>query len=463
MVGFVLASCILFPFLGQDFFPAVDAGRFDMHVRMKSGTRIEETARTVDEVEQMIRKIIPADQLGEIIDNLGLPYSGINTSYNNTGTVSPADGDILVSLKEGHAPTNDFVRKIRLEMRKQFPDVTVWFPPADIVAQILNFGLSAPIDVQIVGSDRDQIFSFASKLLGTLRKDPGLVDLRIQEPNDTPRLDIAVDRTKASILGLTEQNVANSVLGALSGSQQVSLNFWVDPTNGITYQLNAMVPQYDINSPDALMNLPVLGSTTGQNQILANVASISRSQTSPVMDRFNIRPAINIFAGVDGRDLGGGCPRRAKSHRFSEKGTPSRERHHSSRTSLDDAGFVFWSLRGTGFLDGPCLPSHGGELPVLERAVYHHYSSAGRTRRHHVDAFHHRNDLERACADGRDHVHGRGDGQQRPGDNVCQRALRRHARFLPCGFGGRLYPHSARLDDGRCDDHRHVSDGAGSG
>ena len=304
VVGFVLASCILFPFLGQDFFPAVDAGRFDMHVRMKSGTRIEETARTVDEIEQMIRKIIPADQLGEIIDNLGLPYSGINTSYNNTGTVSPADGDILVSLEEGHVPTNDFVRKIRLEMRKQFPDVTVWFPPADIVAQILNFGLSAPIDVQIVGSDRDQIFQFASKLLGTLRKVPGLVDLRIQEPNDTPRLDIAVDRTKASILGLTEQDVANSVLGALSGSQQVSPNFWVDPTNGITYQLNAMVPQYDINSPGALMNLPVLGSTTGQNQILANVASISRSQTSPVMDRFNIRPAINIFAGVDGRDLG---------------------------------------------------------------------------------------------------------------------------------------------------------------
>ena len=304
VIGFVFASCLLFPFLGQDFFPAVDAGRFDMHVRMKSGTRIEETARTVDDIEQMIRKIIPAEQLGEIIDNLGLPYSGINTSYNNTGTVSPADGDILVSLKEGHDPTNDFVRKIRLEMRRQFPDVTVWFPPADIVAQILNFGLSAPIDVQTVGSDRDAIFRYATKLLGTLRKIPGLVDLRIQEPNDTPRLDITVDRTKASILGLTEQNVANSVLGALSGSQQVSPNFWVDPTNGISYQLNAMVPQYDIDSPGALMNLPVLGSATGQNQILANVASLSRSQTSPVMDRFNIRPAINIFGGVDGRDLG---------------------------------------------------------------------------------------------------------------------------------------------------------------
>ncbi|MFZ0712322.1 MAG: efflux RND transporter permease subunit, partial [Terrimicrobiaceae bacterium] len=243
VMGFVLASCFLFPFLGQDFFPAVDAGRFDMHVRMTSGTRIEETARTADEIEQMIRKIIPADQLGEVVDNLGLPYSGINTSYNNTGTVSPADGDILVSLKENHDPTNNFVRKIRLEMVKQFPDVTVWFPPADIVAQILNFGLSAPIDVQIIGANRDEIFKFASGLQSKLRKVPGLVDLRIQEPNDTPRLDITVDRTKASILGLTQQNVANSVLGALAGSQQVSPNFWVDPKNGVTYQLNAQAPQ----------------------------------------------------------------------------------------------------------------------------------------------------------------------------------------------------------------------------
>ena len=304
VMGFVLASSFLFPFLGQDFFPAVDAGRFDMHIRMKSGTRIEETARTVDEIERMVRKIIPADQLGEIVDNLGLPYSGINLSYNNTGTVSPADGDILVSLKENHDPTNSFVRKIRLEMVKQFPDVTVWFPPADIVAQILNFGLSAPIDVQIIGADRDEVFKFASGLRGKLRKVPGLVDLRIQEPNDTPRLDITVDRTKASILGLTQQNVANSVLGALAGSQQVSPNFWVDPKNGVTYQLNAQAPQYDINSTDALMNLPILGSTTGQNQILANVADITRSHTSPVMDRFNIRPAINLYAGVDGRDLG---------------------------------------------------------------------------------------------------------------------------------------------------------------
>ena len=218
--------------------------------------------------------------------------------------MSPADGDILVSLKENHDPTNSFVRKIRLEMVKQFPDVTVWFPPADIVAQILNFGLSAPIDVQIIGADRDEIFKFASGLRGKLRKVPGLVDLRIHEPNDTPRLDITVDRTKASILGLTQQNVANSVLGALAGSQQVSPNFWVDPKNGVTYQLNAQAPQYDINSTDALMNLPILGSTTGQDQILANVADITRSHTSPVMDRFNIRPAINLYAGVDGRDLG---------------------------------------------------------------------------------------------------------------------------------------------------------------
>ena len=463
VVGFVLVSCLLFPFLGQDFFPSVDAGRFDMHVRMKSGTRIEETARTVDEIEQMIRKIIPADQLGEVIDNLGLPYSGINTSYNNTGTVSPADGDILVSLNEGHGPTNDFVRKIRLEMRKQFPDVTVWFPPADIVAQILNFGLSAPMNVQIVGSDRDEIFRFAGKLLGSLGKIPGLVDLRIQEPNNTPRLDITVDRTKASILGLTEQSVASSVLNALSGSQQLTLNFWVDPTNGVTYQLNAMVPQYDISSPDALMNLPVLGSTTGQNQILANVASISRSQTSPVMDSFNIRPAINIFAGVDGRDLGARRKRCAKSDRCFEEGSAPRERHYPSRPGLDHARFVFRSVRGACLLDGTNLPPNSGELPVVERALYHHHSASGRPCRHHLDAFHNGNNFERAGVDGRNHVHGRRDGEQRSGDNLCQRAVRRNQRFLSCSLGSWIYSYSSGSDDGGSDDHRYVPHGTRHG
>ncbi len=304
VMAFVVLSLLLFPFLGQDFFPAVDAGRFDLHVRMRAGTRVEETARNVDLIERMLREIIPAHQLGDIVDNIGLPYSGINTSYNNTGTTSAADADILVALKPGELSTAEIVRKIRHEMPRQFPDVTFWFPPADIVAQILNFGLSAPIDVQLTGTDREQIHAFAEKLLARIRLIPGAVDFRIHESNDAPRLDVTVDRSKASQLGLTQQNVANSVLGALAGSQQTSPNFWVDPVSGVSYQFNAQAPQYSISSLDDLLNLPVLGGSANTRQILANVATTSRSTTWPVITHYNIRPSINIFGNVDGKDLG---------------------------------------------------------------------------------------------------------------------------------------------------------------
>jgi CzcA family heavy metal efflux pump len=302
VLGFTVVSMGLFPFLGQNFFPSVDSGQFDMHVRVKSGTRIEETARSIDQIEQMIRQVIPGNQLRGILDNLGIPYSGINTSYNNTGTMSPADGDILVSLNENHDPTDKFVQA---SMHHEFPDVGVWFPPADIVAQVLNFGLSAPIDIQITGEDRAANFAFASKLMDQIRQIPGAVDFRIQEPNDAPQLNVIIDRTMASVLGVTAQAVSNSVLGALAGSNQTSPNFWVDPTNRVSYQVNAQVPQYDMDSLDSLRDLPILGgSNTGQAQILANAATISRSTTSPVVDHYNIRPVINIYGNVDGKDLG---------------------------------------------------------------------------------------------------------------------------------------------------------------
>jgi CzcA family heavy metal efflux pump len=303
VLGFTVGTMALFPFLGQDFFPPVDAGAFDMHVRMKAGTRIEETAHSVDQIEQMIRQVIPANQLQGIIDNLGIPYSGINTSYNTTGTMSAADGDILVSLNKNHDPTNKFIQAIRTRMQHDFVGIGVWFPPADMVAQILNFGLPAPIDVQIIGANQEANFQFASNLMNQIRKIPGAVDFRIQEPNNAPELDITMDRTKASILGINAQSVANTVLGALAGSQQNALNFWVDPTNGVSYQVNAQVPQYEMNSLDALRNLPILGGTA-QGQILANVAPISRSNTFPVIDHYNIRPVINIYGNVDGKDLG---------------------------------------------------------------------------------------------------------------------------------------------------------------
>jgi hydrophobe/amphiphile efflux-1 (HAE1) family protein len=303
VLGFAVASTFLYPFLGQNFFPSVDTGQFDMHVRTRPGTRIEETARTVDQIEQMIRQVIPANQAKMIVDNMGIPYSGINTSYNNTGTMSAADCDILVSLNENHSPTDQFVQAIRARMPQDFPDVGVWFPPADIVSQTLNFGMPAPIDIQITGADLADNFNFASKLTQQIRHISGAVDFRIQEPNNVPQLNVTIDRSLASILGITAQSVTQSVLSALSGSEQTSPNFWVDPGNRVSYEFNAQVPQYDMPSLDDLRNLPILGGQ-GQGQILANVASISRSTTSPVEDHYNIVPAINIYGAAAGKDLG---------------------------------------------------------------------------------------------------------------------------------------------------------------
>lgn len=304
VLGFAAASAFLYPFLGQNFFPSVDTGQFDMHVRMRAGTRIEETARTVDQIEQIMRQIIPANQLEMVVDNMGIPYSGINTSYNTTGTMSAADCDILVSLKEHHDPTNHFVDTIRTSMNQHFPDVGYWFPPADIVSQTLNFGLPAPINIQIAGADLTNNFKFANQLMEQIRHVPGAVDLRIQEPTDVPQFNVKIDRTLASIEGVSAQAITQSVLGALSGSSQVSPNFWVDPRNRVSYQINAEAPQYDLHSLDDLRNLPILGGMSGQAQILADVASIMRATTTPIEDHYNIRPVINIYAGADGKDLG---------------------------------------------------------------------------------------------------------------------------------------------------------------
>jgi multidrug efflux pump subunit AcrB len=304
VLGFAAASTLLYPFLGQNFFPSVDTGQFEMHVRMRAGTRIEETAQTVDQIEQMMRQIIPANQVQMIVDNTGIPYSGINLSYNTTGTMSSADCDILVSLKENHDPTNQFVETIRTRMHQDFPDVGVWFPPADIVSQTLNFGLPAPIDIQITGADLVANTKFASRLMEQIRHVAGAVDFRIQEPNDVPQFNVTIDRSLASIVGVNAQAITQSVLGALSGSLQVAPNFWVDPRNRVSYQINAQAPQYDLHSLDDLRNLPILGGTSGQAQIVANVASLSRATTSPVEDHYNIRPVINIYGGADGKDLG---------------------------------------------------------------------------------------------------------------------------------------------------------------
>jgi CzcA family heavy metal efflux pump len=305
-LGTCVASVVLLiPWLGQDFFPAVDAGQFKLHLRAPTGTRIEETARLSDLVEQSIRAQIPPKEIDSIIDTIGLPYSSINLSYSNSAPIGPGDVDILVSLSNGHRPTAQYVHDLRLRLPEEFPGVTFSFLPADIVSQILNFGLPAPIDIQIVGYGVEANRAFADKLLERVRSVPGTVDLRIQQPFDQPYLHVRVDRTKAQQVGYTQRDVANNLLVSLSGSFQTTPEFWVDPKTGVSYSIATQTPQYRIDSLQDLENIPVTGPSGAQPQILASLASIRRGAGLAVVSHYDIQPLIDIYGSVQGRDLGG--------------------------------------------------------------------------------------------------------------------------------------------------------------
>ena len=299
-----LAAFALLPFLGQNFFPSTDNGAFILHVRAKSGTRIEETARLCDLVEQSIRQVVPPSQVDNILDNIGLPYSTLNFQHATSGLIGAADADILVSLKEDHQPTEDFVEKLRTSLPRNFPGVTFYFLPSDIVTQILNFGLPAPIDVQFEGSDIASNRKVANKVLADLRQVPGLVDLRIQQPDDYPVLNVDVDRTKAQQGGYTIRDVGGSLLNILSGSTQLTPMFFLNFKNGINYPMVAQAPQYQIQSLSDLQNIPITASTATQPEILADVANISRSTEMQVINHYNIRRTLDIYGNVQGRDLG---------------------------------------------------------------------------------------------------------------------------------------------------------------
>ncbi|HEX3744996.1 MAG TPA: efflux RND transporter permease subunit, partial [Bryobacteraceae bacterium] len=298
------AAFFLVPWLGRDFFPDTDSGQFRLHVRAKAGTRIEETARVCDLVESSIREHVPVNELESILDNIGLPYSGINTAYSNSGVIGSEDADILVSLKHDHRPTAEYVRRLRHDLANEYPGVTFYFLPADMVTQILNFGLPAPIDVQVQGNDLQANRQVADKLLSQFRQVPGLADLRIQQPADQPKLHITVDRTKASQAGLTEQNVASSMLVTLSGSFQTQPTFWLSPQNGVSYSVAVQAPQYSVQSLQDLQNIPIASSAATRPEILGDVSSISRGAGMAAISHYNIRRVVDIFGAVDGRDLG---------------------------------------------------------------------------------------------------------------------------------------------------------------
>jgi multidrug efflux pump subunit AcrB len=297
---------VLIPWLGRDFFPSVDSGTFKLHLRAPTGMRIEETANLCDLVEQSIRRQIPTDEVQSVIDNIGLPYSGINLSYSNSAPVGTSDADILVNLSANHHPTDNYVHQLRLTLPKQFPGVTFAFLPADMVGQILNFGLPAPIDVQVVGNNLEGNRRYADALLGKLRGVAGTADLRIQQPFDEPYLNLRVERTKAEQLGFTAHDIAQNLLVSLSGSFQTSPTFWVDPANRVSYQIATQTPQYRTDTLQDLQNIPITGTDpAAPPSIMASLVAVQRGTGMAVVSHYNVAPVIDIFGAVAGRDLGG--------------------------------------------------------------------------------------------------------------------------------------------------------------
>jgi multidrug efflux pump subunit AcrB len=305
LVFSIVSLAALIPFLGQDFFPTVDSGQFKLHLRAPTGTRIEETARLCDLVEQSIRQQIPPAEVSSVIDNIGIPYSGINLSYSNSAPIGPADADILVSLSPDHRPTDQYVHDLRLSLAERFPGVTFSFLPADIVSQILNFGLPAPIDIQVAGNDLEGDRRYADNVLQKVRAIPGTADLRIQQPFDQPELYIDVDRTKANEIGFTQHDVAQNLLVSLSGSFQTSPTFWLDPRNRVSYSIATQTPQYRLQTLQDVENIPVTGNPAAPPEILGSLASVTRQVHMPVVSHYDIRPVIDIYGSVQGRDLGG--------------------------------------------------------------------------------------------------------------------------------------------------------------
>ncbi|HDR9437563.1 TPA: efflux RND transporter permease subunit, partial [Burkholderia multivorans] len=310
-----IASAGLYAFAGQDFFPSVDTGEIRLHLRAPTGTRIEETARLTDEVEAKIRTVIPPRELAGVLDNIGVPVSGINLTYDSSDPIGSEDADVMITLRPDHAPTAAYVATLRNVLAQSFPGVTFAFLPADIVSQILNFGLPAPIDIQIVGNKLDRNRAVANALLAKLRGVRGLVDARIQQPGDEPAIDVNVDRTKAIQAGLQQRDVAQNLLIALSGSSQTTPNFWLDPRNGVSYPVLVQTPQYTVNSLQALANVPLptsaarapqtpAGGAPAQN-LLGALGTFSRATQQAVVSHYNVQPVLDIFASVQGRDLGG--------------------------------------------------------------------------------------------------------------------------------------------------------------
>jgi multidrug efflux pump subunit AcrB len=307
MLGVAAATALVVPFLGEDFFPLVDAGSFRLHVRAPPGMRIEETERVFSRVDAVIRTCIPPDELAHIVDNIGLPNSGLNLANSDLATVGTSDGDILVSLNPGkHGSTWAYLRLIRSRLTREFPDCQFFTQSSDIVGQILNFGLPAPIDIQIAGRDRERNYALARELSRRIAAIPGAVDVHVHQVVNAPSLRVTVDRTRASELGLSQANVANNLLISLSGSGQAAPNFWLSPDNSVQYLVSAQTPQYRIDSLSALLDTPIgtFGGVGTSPLILSSVATVDRTASPSIISHFNVQPVFDVYANVDGTNLG---------------------------------------------------------------------------------------------------------------------------------------------------------------
>lgn len=307
IAGFLIVSILSFglaPFLGQDFFPTVDAGQIKLHIRAPTGTRIEQTVSLSDKVSAEVQRIIPKNELGGIVSNVGLSVSGINMAYNNSGTIGVGDADILISLRPDHAPTDGYIKIMREQLPQRFPGTSFAFLPADIVSQVLNFGVPAPIDVQVAGRDLAADRTYANALLTRIKSIPGIADARIQQAFQQPTLDVNVDRSMAALAGVSEKDVASAMLTTLSGSSQSSPTYWLDPKNGVSYAVSIQTPQRDIDTMTGLKNIPVTSGTGANTQLLGGIADVARARSNAVVSHYNVSPVIDIYATPQGRDLG---------------------------------------------------------------------------------------------------------------------------------------------------------------
>jgi multidrug efflux pump subunit AcrB len=302
----LLSSAALFPFVGRDFFPIVDAGQFRLHLKAPSGTRIEETEKAFSAVEQEIRRVIPNEDIALLIDNIGVPAENYNLAFGDSATIGTADGEILVSLNHHRSKsTPDYIKDVRNDLNQKFPQYTFYFQPADIVSQILNFGLPSPIDIRVAGYNRVENLKIAKEILSKVSKVAGAADVHLHQEVDSPQLKLTVDRTLAAKIGLTQKDIANDVLVSLSSNTQVTPNYWIDPATGIPYFVAIQTPQYKVDSVESLLKTPLSNPNTKQSELLGNVAAIERAKTVGVINHYNVQPVYDIFANVQSRDLGG--------------------------------------------------------------------------------------------------------------------------------------------------------------